>query len=469
MSRNAALLLAARVTSALTTLAVLSFVARLRGPDDLGLVAVGLASGAILATLSDVGLGPLLVREGARDEARTGALLGALLLVRLAIVPLVLLGAWLVLDAAFGADAPVVWIVAAGLVFQQWAELGRSVFLSRLRVGLMAAHSMVENLAWLAVIAVLLATEATLIEAFSGGLAVFAVSLVVGLAMVRLLLGVRPHLPTALGARGLIVDAAPFALFGTLNTAYTRIDTILVGLFVPGTALVAAGTYFAASRLVGAFEYLPETLSRSLLPELSRGYVVEPGQLGALLRPAIRLLLFTGIPVPFGVLLLGPWLMQHLFDVPVGPYGWIVVGLAAVVPLRFFGSLFGATLTSADAQWRRVWATAVALGAVALVDVLLLPRIGIAGALVGVAAATISLVGVYLAGVSRIAGPLFAGADALRAFAAAAVALIAGLLARSIVPEPAAAAVFALVYLVLVGALTGPLRASPGRAARTRR
>ena len=63
MSRNAALLLAARITSALTTLAVLSFVARLRGPEELGLVAVGLAGGAILATSSDVGLGPLLVRR----------------------------------------------------------------------------------------------------------------------------------------------------------------------------------------------------------------------------------------------------------------------------------------------------------------------------------------------------------------------------------------------------------------------
>jgi len=66
LTRNASLLFAARVTSALTTLAVLSLVSRLRGPDDLGLVALGFAAGGILAVLSDLGLGLLLVREASR-------------------------------------------------------------------------------------------------------------------------------------------------------------------------------------------------------------------------------------------------------------------------------------------------------------------------------------------------------------------------------------------------------------------
>ena len=52
--------------SALTTVVVLAIVARSGDPGELGLVAVGLTVGLVLAVISEAGLSALLIREVAR-------------------------------------------------------------------------------------------------------------------------------------------------------------------------------------------------------------------------------------------------------------------------------------------------------------------------------------------------------------------------------------------------------------------
>ncbi|HEY8869165.1 MAG TPA: oligosaccharide flippase family protein [Candidatus Limnocylindrales bacterium] len=457
LTRNASLLFAARVTSALTTLAVLSLVSRLRGPDDLGLVALGFAAGGILAVLSDLGLGLLLVREASRDQARTNTLLGTILAARLVTIPLLLGGTWLILVAVFGASASIVWLSASGLVVQQLAELTRSLSLARGRFGVMAAHSIIENVLWLAVIAVVLAAGLPLGLALLGGLLAFAGSVLAGLGIARFVLGARPRMPTRPEAARLAGDARPFSVFTVLNVLYSRLDTLLVGLLVPSSALVAAGAYYAATRMVAAFEYLPEALSRSLFPDLSRGFAVDPSRLESLLRRPAQFLLFIGIPVPFGVVVFGPWLMGILFGPRISSFSWILVGLAALVPLRFLSSLFGVTLTSADAQGRRVVGAALALVAVALTDVVLIPRLGVAGALLGAAAATVILLVIYTANVRPVLGTgLPLAHDAAVALLASAGALGAGMVVRSVASDPLATVAFGVAYVALLIAISRP-------------
>ena len=92
MSRDAAMLLAARVISALTTVVVLAIVARSGDPAELGLVAVGLTVGLVLAVISEAGLSALLIREVARAPEESGELLTAILLTRVVALPLALAG-----------------------------------------------------------------------------------------------------------------------------------------------------------------------------------------------------------------------------------------------------------------------------------------------------------------------------------------------------------------------------------------
>jgi O-antigen/teichoic acid export membrane protein len=102
----------------------------------------------------------------------------------------------------------------------------------------------------------------------------------------------------------------------------------------------------------------------------------------------------------------GPWLMTTMFGAEVAPYAWIVVPLGVVVPLRFLSHLFGMALTSTDAQGRRVFAVVLALGLVLSLDIVLIPWLGIAGAVIGSLAASLCVFVVYAVPVVRHAGEM---------------------------------------------------------------
>jgi O-antigen/teichoic acid export membrane protein len=436
-------------------LAVLSLVARLRGPEDLGLVSLGLAAGGILAIFSDLAFGSLLVREVSRDAARLDTVFGAALLVRLVAVSVLLGGSWLVATLAFGSVAPRIWLPAAGLVMQQWAELTRSISLANRRFGIMAGHAITENVAWLGVVGGVLVLSGSLESALLGGLLTFSISVLAGLAIGWLVYHVRPRLPTTAESRQLARDARPFAAFTVLNIVYTRLDTLLIGALAPIGGIVAAGAYYAASRLIAAFDYLPDAMARSIFPDLAARFTTERSHFVELLRRPARFLLFIGVPVPFGVVVTGDWLMRELYGPIIAQYSWVLLGLAALVPLRFMSSLFGLALTSADAQGRRALAAGWALAGVALVDILLIPRLGVAGALVGAATAAITLLAIYVASLSRIPGQrLFLARDALGPLLAAIIATGVGLVFRRAVAPPVAGVAFALVYLLIAASLS---------------
>jgi O-antigen/teichoic acid export membrane protein len=457
---NAALLLVARVVSALTTLALLVFLARARGGEELGLVSVGLAIGGWLAAVADAGTGSLLVRDAARDPSRTGALLGGFTVWRLVSLPLAVAVLWLVLLAVYPDRPFAILLPAAGLVVQQFAELTRAVFVARQQMLVSSLHSIVENVAWVTVLVASLAAGASLEVAFTVALAVFALSVVAGFALVAVVGRIRPSLPSMPERRDVVRRVAPFAAFGILGIAYTRIDTVLVAAFVPREGLVAAGADVAATRLVAAFEYLPETLSRSIYPELSRTFVSEPGRVAALLRPAARFLLGVGVPIPFALLVAGDDAMALLLGNEYATYGWLLVALAIVVPVRYLGYLFGMTLTGTDAQGKRVLAVSLALLLTVTLNAALLPRIGIVAAVIVTVLSAVLISAIYLRDVvGRFGNPQLGRPLGLTVGAASVAALVA-LAARPAAGDLGAVAVFLVAYAVLYG-LTGGFPVAP--------
>ena len=456
MRRNAVLLLAARIVSAGTTLIVLAIVARVGGAEDLGAVGLGFAVGAIAATVSDLGTSSLLIRQGARREAASAEVLGAGLVTRVASIPLVLAVVLLVGVLVAPDYAATVVVVALGLVLQQTAELTRAVFNARQRMTVSATHAIVENLVWLGVIVVGLASGLSLTTTFLAGSAVMAVSALVGLGLDRWLAGTTPRLPAPGDRRPLAEMAAPFATFSMLGMAYTRLDTIIIAALLTGPALAVAGAYFAATRLIGAFEYLPEAVGRATYPELSRRVVEDPQAAQPLLRQATILLLAIGAALPPVLVTAGSWIMTTLFTDLEPMAGWILAGLSLALPWRFVGYLLGTALTSADAMGRRVAAAAVTLGIVLIVDIVGIPLVGIAAAVVGAVSASIVLVVLYGRFARDRFGPVgLRSSVGLAIVAASAIATVGGLALRAVLPEPVAAGVAGLLYLAIIAVTPG--------------
>lgn len=453
MGRNAVLLLLARLVSAGTTLAMLALVARLRGGEALGAVGVGFAAGAIAAAISDLGVSSLLVREVARRPEAAATYLGTGLLVRAVSIPVLLVAIWLAGLVIAPGDVAVVVLSAAGLIVQQTADLTRSIFIARQRMVIVSAHAITENVVWLGVIAAGLVGGASLEATMGAALLVWVASVAAGLVLAAYLAGVRPRVPSRDTIPEIAGRAGPFAAFSVVGIAYSRLDPLLIGLLATGPALLTAGSYFAAARLIAAFEYLPEAVSRAAFPELSRRAVAEGEDIGPVLGSAARVLLAVGLAVPVLVLPSSRLIMDALFGLDDGAAGWVLAALACVVPLRYLGYLYGVTLTSSDAQGRRVAAASIALLVVVAVDGIGIPRWGVAAPIAAAVAAACLILAIYAAFVHRRFGTAGLGPpEVARPVIAALVAIAAGYLLGGRVPPVAASVIALLAYaLVLAG------------------
>lgn len=461
MNRNAAYLLGARLISAGTTLVLLAYVGHTQGGAALGVAGVGLAMGALLSAITDAGTASLLIREGAREPRDLGRLLVGMTLWRLIALPVAASALWFVIHATISTRPDAVFLVALGLAVQQFAELTRAVFIARQEMHVSSLHSAAENVTWLLATAGMLAAGTSLEAAFAGGLAVFIVSTLVGVALTYAY-GVRMEIPVLSDLRRLLREAAPFAAFMIVGVAYSRIDALLVGALIPVGALAAAGAYFSAARLLAGLEYIPEAISRASYPRLAKAFQMGTDRLAAELRPDVAFLIIVGLPIPFVMFIGGSWLMTGVFGPDVGPYAWLVVPLSAVLPLRFLAHLFGMALTSTDAQVRRVIAVLAALGLVLILDVIFIPRIGVAGAVLGSITASSVVFLVYLTQVLERTGALALLPLVVRCLAVAAFTTMFAYVLEPVVGPPAAGAILLGTYLIALIAL-GDIRLPTGR------
>ena len=403
-SRNASALLLARLVSAGTTLILMATLGRMQGADALGIVGIGMATGALLAAVTDLGASLLVIRAIAECEERARQIIGFLTLLRLLTMPVGLISAFLVLASVFPTHALAVWLAAAWLTVQQLTELPRASFMAAGRIGLVAMHVCAENLLWLAAIMLPLAGGAGMEFSFACGLVVLCFSTVSAYLLLWLLVGWRPARPSRQDAAWLLRQTPSFSTYAVAVPLYSRVDILLVGALVSG-GLATAGGYFAAMKVITTLEYVPDAVARAAYPGLSRAAIHDPRGLWSVAQGPERLLLWLSVPLPFGILLAAPWGFPLLFGPEVAPYGWVLACLGLFIPLRWLGYLLGIMLTSGGAQGRRALTLLLAAVIVIVLDFVLLPRLGLVGAIIGAAAAWCTVFGIYATSALRAFGP----------------------------------------------------------------
>lgn len=448
MTPNAMAMVLARMWSALTTVAILAIVARTRSGDELGAVALGLSVGLALAVLPDGGLTSLFIREASRRHHRTGSLLGAVLVVRAVSLPTFVIFAWVLVANAFPVYATAIVVIALNQGIQQVGELARAAFISRGRMFVAAGLSALENLLWLVATGAALLAGVDLVASFAIGAVTLAIVDTGGFVLVRRLLHVSPLLPSRQDMITLVRDARSFAIFSTLAVLAARADIILIGLLLP-TGLVAVGAYYAAARLVEAAEYLPDAVTRSVYPALSRQFLVDPKRMRELLAPGAKMLVTIGIAVPFGLALVGEFVLNILYGTEIARFEWLLVALGGVIPFKYAATLFGTVLTSSDAQGRRAKAMAAGLMATIVINLVLLPRLGLVAAVVATYAQWLLVVTFYTREVDPRVRSVFSVREIIGSLVLAAAAFGVGLAVQA-TGVPGAVPLSGIVFGVLV-------------------
>jgi O-antigen/teichoic acid export membrane protein len=451
LTRDAGFLFAGRVVSAFTTVLVLALIARTSTLEELGVVALGLTMSLALAVLPEAGLTSLFIYDIARSPGRTGTLLGAMLVIRAVALPLVSVAIGVLVVLAYPDDARTIMIVALSPALQQISELARSVFIARRRMAISSAHSIVENVAWASTIAAGLTAGMTLEGMFAAAAVVVAICAGAAFILVAVLEGVHPAIPARTDVGGLLRQAGPFTAFSTLAVVAARMDTVLIGLLLPG-GIAIAGAYYTVARLAAAAEYLPEAVSRAIYPRLVQHFADDRAVATSILAFATRDLTAVGIAIPFGFALVGGGLIALLYGPDFAAYGWLLIGFGLAMPFRYVGMVYGGAITSAGLQTRRFRALAVAVVVSLGLNVLLLPRIGIAGALAaGVAGWVVNYL-MLSPDIIRSFGRVLLARDVAWSTAVAALGFLGGLLVRTLLIEPVGDFVAGTIFGAIVAA-----------------
>jgi O-antigen/teichoic acid export membrane protein len=363
-------LLTSQVASGLLSLALLILMPIYLGDVGRGRLAFAQSIGAVITTLTTLGLSPYIVREVAADGRRLRELAWASLLVRTPIWILVTVVVLSLLSRRLSAEAfGVVVVIALATLLNVWSDVFDAALrglerMQRRSVALVAnsAVFLVLGLPILAWTRSPLALGAVL---FVGS----AVALVINASYFRG--GRLPFTrPDVASYRALALSAAPFLAMYAAQGLFSQLDTVLLGLL---TDEATVGWYAAANALALGIMLVPTVMFTAALPVLSR-IAGDREALAATARRLLDMTLLVALPLAVGLAVIAPRLFEFLRYPPTFAHSVpILILQCATVAVSAVVTLFNTLIIGLGRE--RAWAYAVvgSLGLFLLLNVVLIP------------------------------------------------------------------------------------------------
>lgn len=438
--RNFAWLTAASIASQAIGAVALVFVSRQLGPGLFGMLAMAQAVANLGLTVADMGLGRVGTRMIASEDATH---VGSDLVALRTCLNLVGLAVIAVGCVALRISAEESTLILASVI----AAIALAVAPDFVWVGIqnMGTYSRVQILQQLLraagiIVAVLLTRSILSVPVATLGVGLLAAGLwwrLLPSAYRVIRLNPRRWL-------SYLVTGLPIGLAAMMPNVYINSDTIMVRAFLGFRAL---GQYAAAYRLLLILLIFGGLLATALFPEISR-IQQELERRDAVLRDALLICMAVAIPAALLAIVVPGELMQLVYGSAYAS-GAGAVRLLLLVPLLGMPNLVlsAALVAAGDTRFNLAAITAGGLANLAL-NVLLLPRFGIAGAATAtLCAESVVLLALY----ARVRPPLPLGRMLQLAAAGAAAFLV--LVATRSLPVLASAVLMVLVYVVCLARL----------------
>ncbi len=194
-----------------------------------------------------------------------------------------------------------------------------------------------------------------------------------------------------------IAIALPFALAGIIGRFYSYSDSLLMSKLLSAKEL---GWWSVPYKIAFAFQFIPVALSASVYPVFSSLFLTNKMAIGPLFEKSWRYLFAIIFPVAFGLIAIADPVVRKVFGQEFFP---------SIAPLRFlllsliFGFLSfitGALLNAVNKQKTQTGLMALVLVVNIILNLILLPRLGITGAAIAALASNVvlCLAGFYFAG-----------------------------------------------------------------------
>jgi O-antigen/teichoic acid export membrane protein len=392
IARNSAFAALDGAVTALLSVAVTLFLVRELSPSGYGVYALALAIGALIALPMDLGIsgsaGRFVAENRGRQDEIAGILADAL---RLKIATAGAFGLVLVAVAGPIADAygtpGLAWPirgVALALVAASLMQLFRAALIAQGRMQAGFLMSAVQSAVGAAAVIGLVLAGAGATGAAFGRAAGFCAGLAVGAAVMVRLFG-RSSLAVRVGRgrTGAIARyAGPLAIVDGAYNLFDQLDLLLIGAYLSAASV----GLFQAPLSLTVFLFYPAGIVATAVAPRVTGHRGRPPNLDAF-RVALRLLV-VGYAATIAPLVVWAGPITHLL---LGPkYGASADVLRALAPFVFLAGVGSLLAHSANYLGQAARRMPLALGAVAinaLIDVILIPRIGIIAGAIGSSAA----------------------------------------------------------------------------------
>ncbi len=398
--RNAVFALAVRLAGAVFTGGLTLFLTRYLGPGSFGVFALALSVGGLLAAPADLGIAfssARFIAEHRSDPTQVAGILRhglRLKLVAAGLTSLALIALAGPIASAYGTpelETPLRFM-AASIFGQSFMTL----FLSSFEA--LGRNSLGFRLAWMesavetgASILIVLA-GAGVAGAAAGRAVGYAVGAIAGLVMALRLLGrrgLRLPRPAGLSARRVATYGGALFLIDVAFSAFVQIDALLIGAILDTDAV---GQFSAPVRLLTLIVYPGLALAGGLAPRLARGKDQEPNV--SAFQSGLRIVLAVQFAFLAPVVVWATPITHLLFGSGYAESADVLRALGLYVVLQGPGPMLALGVNYIGEARRRIPLAIAALTINTVLDLILIPQIGI---IAGAVATTVAYL-VYFGG-----------------------------------------------------------------------
>ncbi len=171
--------------------------------------------------------------------------------------------------------------------------------------------------------------------------------------------------------------AVPFALAAVFARIYSYVDSILLKQML-GTE--AVGWYSTPYKITFAFQFIPMALIAALYPRMSEYFVTQKEKLVVVLHDAMKYLLVISVPIAVGICVLAREIILMLYGTAFLPSVFPLQILILSLIFSFIGFPIGALLNACNKQTTQTTIVGSVMLLNILMNVILIPRLGVPGA-----------------------------------------------------------------------------------------
>ncbi len=353
--------------------------ARVLGTAGWGVFSYAITLAGFFTLFIDPGINSLVLRDAAKSSGEEkGSLIATALFMKIVLVILVSL--IVIFIAPFFSTLPgakiLLPIVTLVIVFDTFREFFSSVIRSMEKMEWEAGIFLLTNLGIMTAGLIFLRIRPTPVSLS------WAYVVGTGIGAVTATIVIRPYLSrlfsnfSIIVAKKIVFSAWPFAVAGALGILLTNTDVLIISWLRNASDV---GIYSAAIRIIQILYIIPSILQYSTLPLLARLANTSSEKFRRGLEQTLSIIFMLSIPIALGGAILSGQIMQFIFGQSYAAGSTAFRILMLTMCVDFPAAIISAALFSYNSQRSLIVASGIGGIVNVVLDLILIPRFGLAG------------------------------------------------------------------------------------------